>query len=220
MADKSLRYAPAFKHYGDNVSMAHFIGDNKPWQKGPSGSSGSAAPYDKLSGHWWGVWNKHYGSSFATGFSSGSSQEIAGKSGSGSPFDYVSQLQGGEAAAQGGEAAAEGGASAGEKESLGGSSGETQRLPSTDVSKLAQNIAQAQQLQETITPVQDVQKLFGGHQPPIGAGHSAVESAVESPAPAKKQGMHQDILVLPPARDLPVWISVWEETPVRNCFGR
>jgi glycogenin glucosyltransferase len=58
------QYAPAFKHYGSNVSMAHFIGATKPWDRGNvPGLSSSNEPYDKLSGHWWEVYNKHQGSS-------------------------------------------------------------------------------------------------------------------------------------------------------------
>jgi lipopolysaccharide biosynthesis glycosyltransferase len=58
------QYAPAFKHYGSNVSMVHFIGATKPWDRGNvPGLSSSNEPYDKLSGHWWEVYNKHQGSS-------------------------------------------------------------------------------------------------------------------------------------------------------------
>jgi len=56
------RYAPAFNHYGKDVSMAHFIGSQKPWDKGNvPGLSGSGDPYDRLSGLWWSVYNKHHG---------------------------------------------------------------------------------------------------------------------------------------------------------------
>lgn len=55
--------------------MAHFIGENKPWMRGPpsggDSSSGSGSGYsstdkrsgpnDRLSSHWWNVWQRHYG---------------------------------------------------------------------------------------------------------------------------------------------------------------
>lgn len=57
----SSRYAPAFNHYGRNVSIIHFIGSQKPWHKGNvAGLSGSTDPYDRLTGYWWTVWNKHH----------------------------------------------------------------------------------------------------------------------------------------------------------------
>ncbi|KAI5804413.1 nucleotide-diphospho-sugar transferase, partial [Geopyxis carbonaria] len=56
----SYQYAPAYKHYGSKVSMIHFIGNAKPWDRGTvPGLSESPDPYDRLSGHWWAVWNKH-----------------------------------------------------------------------------------------------------------------------------------------------------------------
>lgn len=63
-ASVGYQYAPAFKHYGANVSMVHFIGATKPWDRGNvPGLSSSNEPYDKLSGHWWEVYNKHQASS-------------------------------------------------------------------------------------------------------------------------------------------------------------
>ncbi|KAF8536925.1 hypothetical protein BDD12DRAFT_260268 [Trichophaea hybrida] len=58
----AYQYAPAFNHYGKDVSMAHFIGAQKPWDKGNvPGLTGSPDPYDRLSSLWWSVYNKHHG---------------------------------------------------------------------------------------------------------------------------------------------------------------
>lgn len=62
------QYAPALRYYGSKVSMVHFIGDNKPWNRGYiPGLSSSTDPYDKFCGHWWNVYNKHYGQSNGNG---------------------------------------------------------------------------------------------------------------------------------------------------------
>lgn len=68
------QYAPAFKHYGSNVSMVHFIGATKPWDRGQSTNTGSGDPYEKLSGHWWSVFNKHEGVSSKQAAKGGSEQ--------------------------------------------------------------------------------------------------------------------------------------------------
>lgn len=151
--------------------MAHFIGDNKPWNNANQGtSSGSShtaqGPYDQLSGHWWNVWNKHY-SAYGTTTTQDASYSTSGT------YNYMSALNGGGIGSEGGGAPSE-------QEYLGGpSSGsgenQNQRRASADMSKLAQNIAQVQQLQTTTPPVEEVRQLFGGHQPPIGAGHSEAE---------------------------------------------
>jgi len=60
------RYTPAFTHYGANISLAHFIGAEKPWnigrssikQSGSTNSSGT--PYHQLLGYWWATWDKHF----------------------------------------------------------------------------------------------------------------------------------------------------------------
>lgn len=59
----AYQYAPALRHYGSKVSMVHFIGQSKPWNRGfVPGLSQSADPYDKFNTMWWSVYNKHYSS--------------------------------------------------------------------------------------------------------------------------------------------------------------
>lgn len=58
----AYQYAPALRHYGSKVSMVHFIGQSKPWNRGYTpGLSQSADPYDKFNTQWWSVYNKHHG---------------------------------------------------------------------------------------------------------------------------------------------------------------
>ncbi|KAI5847751.1 nucleotide-diphospho-sugar transferase, partial [Morchella snyderi] len=57
----SYQYVPAFRHYGSQISLAHFIGAEKPWTIGRSSSSQqTGTPYDQLLGQWWAVWDKHF----------------------------------------------------------------------------------------------------------------------------------------------------------------
>lgn len=53
------QYLPAFKHFQSSISMAHFIGQSKPWTQGRAANSGST-PYDEMIGRWWAVYDKHY----------------------------------------------------------------------------------------------------------------------------------------------------------------
>lgn len=55
-----IRYVPAFRHYGSQVSLAHFIGSDKPWTIGRSLPQQSGSPYNQLLGQWWAVWDKHF----------------------------------------------------------------------------------------------------------------------------------------------------------------
>jgi glycogenin glucosyltransferase len=55
------QYLPAFTHFKNSISAAHFIGQNKPWKMGRLGNGGT--PYDVMIGKWWSVYDKHYKSS-------------------------------------------------------------------------------------------------------------------------------------------------------------
>ncbi|PQE03865.1 glycosyl transferase family 8 protein [Rutstroemia sp. NJR-2017a BBW] len=61
------QYLPAFKHFKNSISAAHFIGQNKPWKMGRLGNGGT--PYDEMIGKWWSVYDKHYKSSSNDGSS-------------------------------------------------------------------------------------------------------------------------------------------------------
>ena len=57
----SYQYEPAYRHFRSNISMTHFIGKDKPWQKGREElNSGVSTVYKELLGRWWSVYDKHY----------------------------------------------------------------------------------------------------------------------------------------------------------------
>lgn len=53
------QYLPAFRHFQSSISMAHFIGPNKPWTQGREANLGNT-PYDGMVARWWAVYDKHY----------------------------------------------------------------------------------------------------------------------------------------------------------------
>jgi len=53
------QYLPAFRHFQSSISMAHFIGQEKPWHQGREAHGGST-PYDEMVGRWWAVYDRHY----------------------------------------------------------------------------------------------------------------------------------------------------------------
>lgn len=53
------QYLPAFRHFQSSISMAHFIGQEKPWTQGRDAHIGST-PYDQMVGTWWAVYDRHY----------------------------------------------------------------------------------------------------------------------------------------------------------------
>lgn len=56
------QYLPAFRHFQSSISMAHFIGQEKPWTQGRDANKGST-PYDQMVGTWWAVYDRHYNES-------------------------------------------------------------------------------------------------------------------------------------------------------------
>lgn len=55
----SYQYEPAFRYFKSKISLVHFIGSEKPWQKGRN-ASGVAGGYQELLGRWWTVYDRHY----------------------------------------------------------------------------------------------------------------------------------------------------------------
>jgi glycogenin len=56
----NYQYLPAFRHFGSNMSMVHFIGTEKPWMRGRDPGKDGSEPYDELLGRWWSVYDRHY----------------------------------------------------------------------------------------------------------------------------------------------------------------
>jgi glycogenin glucosyltransferase len=53
------QYLPAYRHFQSSISMAHFIGPDKPWTQGREANKGST-PYDEMVGRWWAVYDRHF----------------------------------------------------------------------------------------------------------------------------------------------------------------
>ncbi|KAL3428112.1 glycosyl transferase family 8 [Phlyctema vagabunda] len=64
------QYLPAYRHFQSGISMAHFIGQNKPWTAGREASKG-ATPYDEMAGRWWAVYDRHFRESSVDSSSTG-----------------------------------------------------------------------------------------------------------------------------------------------------
>lgn len=55
----NYQYAPAYRHFGSQISLLHFIGRQKPWQAGRN-TGGSGGLHRELTARWWSVYDKHY----------------------------------------------------------------------------------------------------------------------------------------------------------------
>lgn len=57
----TYQYEPAYRKYGHNISMVHFIGKDKPWFQGRQElSNNPSGVYKELLGRWWSVYDRHY----------------------------------------------------------------------------------------------------------------------------------------------------------------
>lgn len=55
----NYQYEPAYRYYKHNISMVHFIGEDKPWKSGKRSDAPPSA-YQELSARWWAVYDKHF----------------------------------------------------------------------------------------------------------------------------------------------------------------
>ncbi|KAL2074448.1 hypothetical protein VTL71DRAFT_8226 [Oculimacula yallundae] len=69
------QYLPAFQHFQSSISVAHFIGSEKPWSQGREAHRGST-PYDQMVGRWWSVYDRHYKESSVESSVEGSSSIV------------------------------------------------------------------------------------------------------------------------------------------------
>ncbi|EDN02353.1 predicted protein [Histoplasma mississippiense (nom. inval.)] len=53
------QYVPAFRHFGSNISLVHYIGMQKPWNL-PRQAFPLESPYNQLLGRWWATYDRHY----------------------------------------------------------------------------------------------------------------------------------------------------------------
>ena len=57
----SYQYEPAYRHFQSSIKMTHFIGKEKPWQRGREALSAvDSGLYKELLGSWWAVYDRHY----------------------------------------------------------------------------------------------------------------------------------------------------------------
>ena len=55
----NYQYEPAYRYFKHDISLVHFIGKEKPWQKGRS-DQGAPGAYQELLSRWWAVYDRHY----------------------------------------------------------------------------------------------------------------------------------------------------------------
>ena len=55
------QYEPAYRYFKSRISLVHFIGANKPWQRGKSAGLEVGGAYGELVGRWWAVWERNFG---------------------------------------------------------------------------------------------------------------------------------------------------------------
>ena len=55
----NYQYEPAYRYYKRDISLVHFIGKEKPWQKGRA-SDGPPGAYQELVSRWWAVYDRTY----------------------------------------------------------------------------------------------------------------------------------------------------------------
>ena len=71
----NYQYLPAYRYFQNSISIAHFIGREKPWTIGRQGNVGSDGAFRELLGRWWAVYDRHYRTP-ATQWAAGQSREV------------------------------------------------------------------------------------------------------------------------------------------------
>ncbi|SMR52648.1 unnamed protein product [Zymoseptoria tritici ST99CH_1E4] len=55
----NYQYEPAYRYYKRDISMVHFIGSQKPWQRGRQ-EQGAPTAFQELLSRWWAVYDRHF----------------------------------------------------------------------------------------------------------------------------------------------------------------
>jgi glycogenin glucosyltransferase len=55
----NYQYEPAYRYYKRDISMVHFIGTQKPWQRGRQ-EDGAPTAFQELLSRWWAVYDRHF----------------------------------------------------------------------------------------------------------------------------------------------------------------
>lgn len=55
----NYQYEPAYRYYKRDIAMVHFIGREKPWQRGRS-AQGTPSAFQEMLSRWWMVYDRHF----------------------------------------------------------------------------------------------------------------------------------------------------------------
>lgn len=55
----NYQYEPAYRYYKRDIAMVHFIGREKPWQRGRS-AQGTPSAFQEMLSRWWTVYDRHF----------------------------------------------------------------------------------------------------------------------------------------------------------------
>ncbi|KAI5369817.1 putative glycosyl transferase, family 8, nucleotide-diphospho-sugar transferase [Septoria linicola] len=55
----NYQYEPAYRYWKHGISMVHFIGKNKPWQRGRE-EHGAPGAFQEMLSRWWAVYDRHF----------------------------------------------------------------------------------------------------------------------------------------------------------------
>ncbi|KAK3670238.1 glycogenin glucosyltransferase [Recurvomyces mirabilis] len=56
----NYQYEPAYRYYKSDISMVHFIGSEKPWQRERGNGKGTPGVFQELLSRWWAVYDRHF----------------------------------------------------------------------------------------------------------------------------------------------------------------
>lgn len=55
----NYQYEPAYRYWKRNIALAHFIGKDKPWQRGRE-ELGAPSAFQEMLSRWWAVYDRHF----------------------------------------------------------------------------------------------------------------------------------------------------------------
>ncbi|KAK4638503.1 Glycogenin-1 [Fulvia fulva] len=55
----NYQYAPAYRYFKRDISIVHFIGSEKPWQRSRS-AQGTPGAFQEMLSRWWAVYDRHF----------------------------------------------------------------------------------------------------------------------------------------------------------------
>lgn len=55
----NYQYEPAYRYWKRNITLVHFIGKDKPWQRGRE-EKGAPTAFNEMLSRWWAVYDRHF----------------------------------------------------------------------------------------------------------------------------------------------------------------